>query len=318
VSVLPSVPSPVPPAAPTRGRGQVIAGIVLVALSVVIGTVATASVASRVDVGSLERNVRVEGPDRVIVPGEVRFAVVAPLDDGARAEMDVGIGVARRGGPVPACTLSTAAGEELPTERPLAETTLVDDSEGRFQVVTVAELPPGDYVARCTVAGEPTQRPDAEMTVGRTFGFGDVEELIGPIVWFLGGVGVAGLLFLVGVILLIVGLVRRSRAARPPAPGGWPPQPVAAPGPWGPTQANAPRPGPVAPPPGGPLISEPWGVPAPGAPPAPGQDARPDPSAPTPPAPPPAPPVPGAPKPGWTVPEPKSDRPTWRPPSAPG
>jgi hypothetical protein len=231
--------------------------------------VATATVASRVDVASLERTVRIDGPDQVIVPGEVRFSVIEPLDDDARAEMDVGIGIARRGGPVPVCTLATADDEEIPTQRPSSETTLLDDPDGRFEVVSVAELPPGDYVARCTVAGEPTQRTDAEMTVGRTFGFADVGEFFGPIVWFLAGVGVAGLMFLVGVILLIVGLVRGSRS------GNEPPGPTLVP------QPPVPLPPPFPPPPPVPPSS------------------------------------PGPPSAGWTVPEPKSDRPTWRPPPVP-
>jgi len=105
--------------------------------------------------------------------------------------------------------------------------------------------------------------------------------------WF-GAAALAGLLFVLGTILLIVGSVRRNRAPRPWAPGWGPPGGGQG---WGPPGAAPPGWGPPAAPPG-------WGAgPPPAAP--PGWGAGPPPAAP----------------PGWGAAPPPA--PTWAPPPGP-
>lgn len=208
------------------GRGLVIAGSVLIVLAVAGGVVGGAIALGRLDLGALERDVVVDGPAVVVVPNRISFEVQEPLDDDADAEMSVGVAVARRGGPVPTCTLSTEGGEPLGGQ-PVFDTQLIESPSSRFEVVTAARVSPGSFVAECTTPGEPSG-VDAEFTVGRVLGREDVDSMIGPVLAAL-AVGAAGALMLVlGVILLVVGIVRGRRQHPGPPWGGpgqpWPPQ----------------------------------------------------------------------------------------------
>jgi hypothetical protein len=150
------------------------------------------------------------------------------------------------------------------------------------------QLEPGDYRATCEYLGEPSQSRGGNFTVGRTFGSQDFDEFAGPLFGFLGVVALCGLLFITGIVLLIVGLIRGSRSRRqPPGPYGGQPYPQT---PYG--QAPYPQgPYPQAPYPQGPYGQPPYGqppvVPTPG--PTPGQTPEPwtgPPPGPWPPAPP--------------------------------
>jgi hypothetical protein len=150
--------------------------------------------------------------------------------------------------------------------------------------------------------------PDAPLT--GSYAVASVPSLSG-FGGLLAGVGFGGLFFLIGLVLLIVGLVQRSKwkkrsvaapggfgappmAGAPPAPGapmtpGAPPAPGAPPMPSAMPPPMAPQPPPAAPQPSIPPLG-----PDPAAPPAPPASPPPPPSGGTPPPPPPPPPAPGS------------------------
>ena len=147
---------------------------------------------------------------------------------------------------------------------------------------------PGEYTIEASTVGEPARRSGDQIAIGRPlFDGGRVAGILGPIA--LGAVS-----FLIGLIVLIITIVRRSRSRRRPAYAGYQP-PYGGGPPAGGPYYGGPPPGPAgwAPParssaPG----SSPW--PAPGAtPPSPDEPS-------TPPSPPPPAPSP------WSAPD---DRP---------
>ncbi len=194
-------------------------------------------------------------------------------------------------------TMTDPSGEPVALLVPSETVTSDYPDGGQLRLVyrfTVPEA--GDYVIAASVfpGGE-----GLELFVGRY----DLERL-GK--WVAGAAAIGGLMFVVGLVLLIVVLVRRSRAKRarlappswgPPPPGwgppgsqppppGWgppgtqPPPPPSPPGGWG-APGHTP-PSPVEPPSTG------WAPPSSSPPPPPGWNPAPpsDPSAPYPPAPP--------------------------------
>ena len=196
------------------------------------------------------------------------------------------------------------------------------DLEGRYAdytVVSTVRLAPGEYRASCAVDGEPSASSGTSFTVGRVFGVADVGEMFGPLLGLLALWGVAGLVFIVGMVLLIVGLVQRSRSKRPPPMiGQYPPGPYQ-PGPYqqGPYQQGQYPPGPHQPGPHeqgpyqpgphqqSPPADAPHGAPSTGSPPTytpPAPPAAPPPDRPEPTSPPSAPPEGGGAPSGWTVP----------------
>jgi hypothetical protein len=268
------VPSAITAPAPRRGKGLIIAGSLLLGLSILGGVIGSALTLGRVDFTAFNRDVVIQGPRSVLVPGRIAFSVDEPLPD-TEADMTVGVATTSSAFPQPACTLSTASGDAVPLSTSSFDSTLVNDVDARYTVIASARLSPGDYVAECRSPGEPSQATGAgEFTVGRTLGSEEVGAFVGPFLGFFGVLGVSGMLFVLGLILLIVGLVMRSRSGRPPTqpyggqtawgvpPGAqqpWPSQPWPA-QPWGQPPAGA------APPGGAPPMPAPWVPPAPPAP----------------------------------------------------
>jgi hypothetical protein len=211
---------------PRRGRGLVIAGTVMIAVSLLGGIIATAVAANRFDLRDLDRDVAVDGPRERLIPGEIPFRVIAPLNDDGSSEITVGIAVERLTSPRPQCSIQSAAGDPVEWGRARADDALLDD-RGDYELVGTARLGPGEYVASCVPAGADDEEVggfDANFTVGRVFGIDDFSTFIGPLVGVLAVFGVASLLFIVGLVLLIVGLVQRSRSKRAGAstPYGYP------------------------------------------------------------------------------------------------
>lgn len=216
------------PVAPRVGRGMIIAGSVLVALSIVVGAIGTAVVSRQINVDDFQRDVVVEGPDSTLVPGSLSFRVAEPLRADADAAMTVGVAVSGSTAPEPECTLERDGGEPVRLAAPAAGSELLRQTSQTYQVIGEARLEPGSYELRCEAAGEPSSDRGGNVTVGRVFGTDDAMGLVGPVVIFLVVGALAALLFVVGLILLIVGLVRASRARRGPpripmAPPGPPP-----------------------------------------------------------------------------------------------
>jgi hypothetical protein len=279
VTVLPgAVAAPVP----RRGKGLIIAGSVLLALSILGGVVGSALTLGRIDFTAFDRDVVIQGPRSVLVPGRIPFSVDEPLP-GTEADMTVGVATTSAAFPQPACTVSAASGGPVRLSTSSFDNTLVNDVDARYTVIASARLSPGDYVAECRSPGEPSAATGAgEFTVGRTLGSDEVGAFVGPFLGFFGVLGVSGMLFVLGLILLIVGLVMRSRSGRPPTVpyGGQPgwgqpgqawnqptqswgqpsPLPPAPPGPWtGPTGPPRPPTAPTGPPTGPPPAGPPTG-----------------------------------------------------------
>jgi hypothetical protein len=318
-----------------RGRGLVIAGAVLLTVSILGGILGSFLTIGQFD-GSELNDVAIDGATNPAVPGKLSFRVLEPLhSDGPVDDVRVGVAVDYSTLPVPECTMQDSDGGAITLSAPSAEEQLLSDNSGDMKILGSTLLQPGSYEAICTTAGEPSAS-DATFTVGRVFGFSDLRGAFSPVLWFLAIGLVAALMFVLGLILLIVGLVRRSKAKRaaPPAsfgpgygPSGHPPAgyPPAGYPPSGYPPAGVPPAGGYPPPsgypaPGGypaPPVAPPW--PGPHAPGPPGsQPPAPDPRT-APPAPPgytqPAPPSPAPPSPeepsapleepthsGWSVP----------------
>jgi hypothetical protein len=213
--------------APQRGRGLIIAGSVLLVLSVLGAIVGSALVGRGLDVRDLERDVAFEGPRERLVPGEIPFRVLEPLGDD-EGSGDIRVGVAVEGtGSDPECRIEDGSGETVPPANVRVDEVLLRDLPG-YDVVAVAQLEPGRYVAVCDPAGSELEGGstgfDVNFTVGRVLGFGDVQGMIGPVFGILAVIALAVVVFLVGLVLLIVGLVQSSRSRRQPQVpyGGYP------------------------------------------------------------------------------------------------
>ena len=189
---------------------------------------------------NLDRDVAVRGSAVADAPGRIDFDVLEPLD--GPASMRVGIGV-----PFDAvsadCWFETAEGTELTGLR--SNFDLFVNAQD-YDVQVAAELEPGSYTAVCDqVVIADSSSVDPTFVVGRVLGDEFVDEIFTGFGRSFLVILVAGLAGIVGLVLLIVGLVRRSSARRPPMP----PPGYGPPGAWGP--------------PGGPPQQE-WPPPPPG------------------------------------------------------
>lgn len=307
---------PQPVAAPRRGKGLIIAGSVLLAVSVLLGIVGFVIVARSFDFADLDRDVAISGSTDRLVPGDITFSVLDPLG-GGEGLMTVGIATSD---PTPGttCSITDEDGTEVSLTSPRSGEEMLDP-QGRYSdylMYGTARLEPGEYVAACTMVEEPGSAGTNSFTIGRVFGYDDISENLAGFVWGLVLWGTAALLFVIGVVLLIIGLVQRSRSKRDAAmSGGWPgtgyPQPAPypttqGPGPYGPGSYGPTGPGQTG---AGPGVYDPGGQahggygqpPAPQPmPPATWGDPQQPYAPPTPTAP--APPEPWAPPPGWTPP----------------
>ncbi len=208
-----------------------IAGAVLLAVSVLAGLGGTVFAASRFDVGQFERDVVVEGPETALLPGELRFRITEPLSTGRPADMTVGVGVSDLSVTPLECRLADGSGAAVPLRLAAAGTELLRPPPDSYTVTEQAELGPGEYVLTCGVEGEPSVGRGANFTVGRVLGTDDALGLVVPTLVFLGAIAVGVVAFLVGLVLLVVGLVRARRARSdgpppgrsPPPATGWPP-----------------------------------------------------------------------------------------------
>jgi hypothetical protein len=309
---------------------MVIAGVVLIVLSVIGGIAAFSYLVSSFGFYD-DEDVAIDGPTDRLVPGTIEFSVLEPLDAGEDGDMTVGIALSAVPTPEPTCTISDDAGDEVAMSQPRPDDELYD-WDGLYydyELVSTTRLAPGDYEASCELEGEPSSASGVSFTVGRVLGIDDFMGDMGPAFGSLGGMGLAALLFVLGLILLIIGLVQRSRSKQPPYTAGpYPgPYPGAYPGPYG-QPGQYPPPGQYGQPgqyppqdpygqhgvPGGYPPPAPYGQPGPVAPtppaapaPAPPTPAPPSPAPPTESAPPSGPPVSGPPPEdgsvgGWTVP----------------
>jgi hypothetical protein len=287
------------------GRGLVISGIVLMALSVLGVAVTVAVVGRGLDLNEFGRDVAINGQLDSDVPGQIGFRIIESLSSDEDS-MSVGVAVSSASTDID-CEIVDVRADPVPLRRGSSTDTFVSpDINSSWTVAVVAEdLEPGEYSARCEVSGEPSAAGSPQFTVGRILTTSEVFDLFGPAIGILVAIVLGGLLGLVGLILLIVGLVRRSRAKKsPPSQGhpqpgppqqGWPQQgwpQHGGPGHGGPPPGGGTQPGPWVPP-------KPWGDSPPASPPAGPPPAQPPPAQSPPAEQPPAPP-----RPPWDPPPP--------------
>ena len=217
---------------------MIVTGIVLIVVSVLGGTIGTGMLGSGLGFSQFERDVAFDGPGDRLVPGTISFSVLEPLDE-SNAAMTVGVALSDDTGTEPTCSLAHSAGDPVDLQVAAYDEQLLD-MNGRYSgydVVSIARLEPGEYELTCESATEPSASSGLSFTVGRVIGVEDVTSMLGPLAWMLVVWSVAGLAFLIGVVLLIVGLVRRSKANRPISQGPYGPggfgQPPYGPGGYG-------------------------------------------------------------------------------------
>ncbi|MFN7151516.1 MAG: hypothetical protein ACK4V6_18810, partial [Microthrixaceae bacterium] len=215
--------NPVPDAASRRGRGLVIAGMVLLLVSFLGGVIGTAVFGARADFGDLQRDVSIDGPADRLVPGRIPFEVLERLDAESGGEMTVAIAVSSTTSSQLECSFEDADGADTGWSDSAFDEALLNTRYSDYDVLGTARLGPGSYEAVCEVAGEPSESSGVSFTVGRTFGVQDATDVLGPVLGILAVVVIAGLMFVVGLVLLIVGLVQRSRARKTPPAGPYPP-----------------------------------------------------------------------------------------------
>ena len=199
------------------GRGLLVAGVVLVTVSFMVGVVGMAVAVRTVNPTRFERNVIPVGAVLAKVPGDVEFRIDEPLRAGSDADV-MSVGVATTGtGPLPVCTLTGPDGESVDLRPTVGGEIWLRNQSTQVDLVGVARLGPGRYTASCERKGDGSRSFEA----GRVVGEQDVRGLALPLLGVLGLTLLAGLLFLVGGTLAVVGLVRRSRWRREQA--GLPP-----------------------------------------------------------------------------------------------
>jgi len=250
------------PVAGQVGRKLILSGAILMGLSVLFGLVGTKLTLGQFSTAQLTREVVINGSANPKVPGKLSFEVSQPLQDTSveEASMHVGIAVEYQQLPAPVCTMTDASGAGVPLKASGSGEALMGDNSGQFTVMGSAMLAPGNYEAICNRDGEPGSSP-ASFTVGRVFGMDDLTGTFAPFLWFLAVGLFCALMFLVGLILMIVGFVKRSKAKKSGAPptAGANPDPAPLPGAYAGSAASRepPPPWPGPHPPGPPEAQQP-------------------------------------------------------------
>ena len=199
--------SPAPdPAVANRGRKAVRIGLILLAFSIVVGIFATVMLVLGFARG-------LDGPT-VAAPGTTKVH----LDAGTKAIYEEGY--SSYYGITPAdVTVTGPKGNQLTIRTVGGSQTLTINGTYYLAKAQFDADQAGDYTIEITGV-EPTR-----AMVGTL-----VTDLFKSVaVWFFLAL-FCGLLLVIGFIVLIVGLVRRSRAKRPPGGPGFPPGPYGGPG----------------------------------------------------------------------------------------
>ncbi|MEZ5143842.1 MAG: hypothetical protein R2726_15185 [Acidimicrobiales bacterium] len=251
-------PSAAPAPAQKKGKGVLI-GIILIVLSFVVfgvgigvGVVSLAGVFSEFKtVGTGTSTVQLKSGEHSIYTSSSSFLNTPDVKIKAPSGADV-----------PVSSSSSSSSYTNNSETYYATGTFDAPTDGTYTVTVSPDSFSGSSgfssSSRTTVAiGPPTSRIGAAIALGLGLLFGGI---------FLGG-----FLFLIGLIVLIVGLVRRSKAKNPPTTpyGGYggPGQPYGTPGYAAPSPGGVP--GYASPPPAPGYGTPPPGPPgSPGAPPA--------------------------------------------------
>lgn len=192
------------------GRGFIVSGAMFLALAVFGFIAAVAVWGSSVNLDDLQRDISVSGSFSSEIPGSLGFRVTEPLS-GEATEMDVAVGVDAETTKIN-CTIQDASGEEVSVRRAGINDAFIGPEKGDFVPYVVAEsLAVGDYVASCE--GEELNATD-QFSVGRVFTADDLIRELGPLFGVLAAALIGGVLSVLGVILLVVGFKRRSRAQK--------------------------------------------------------------------------------------------------------
>ena len=117
----------------------------------------------------------------------------------------------------PPCEVKDSSGADVPLESPTgSETITINDNTWYVIARSVETVPPGEYVVSC-----------ADEDTGTSYGVGPRMSILGFVGAIFGLIGSLLVFIGLGVVLLIVGAVKRRKANRPGntfpgGPGGYP------------------------------------------------------------------------------------------------
>ena len=134
--------------------------------------------------------------------------------------MTVGIALSSIVSPAPACSIEDAGGDAIDLS-PIRSGEELLDWDGKyadFELIGSTRFDAGEYRAVCEGGVESAAASGVSFTVGRILGVDDVTDQIGAILGIFGRWGSQGCSSWSGLMLLIVGLVQRSRSGRSSAP----------------------------------------------------------------------------------------------------
>lgn len=188
---------------------MVVAGSVLLLLVLLVGVLGSSLVIRRIDPVRFQRDVVVEGAASRPVPGRLTFKVVPSIRSAKDDVMTVGV-YTTGSGVLPVCTAISAEGTTVDIRPPQGGEVFVRNPGADAEIVTTARLGSGEYTVSC----EPGGRTERRFGVSRVFAVEDVRELGAPLLWFLALILLVGAGFVLGAVLLVVGLVKRSRYRR--------------------------------------------------------------------------------------------------------
>ncbi len=206
------------PPAELRGKGLIIAGSVLLIISILGFTIAMAVLAPKVDVADFERTIDTSGSPSSSIPGTVDFRILEPLS-GESVSVDVGIAFesdVSTGSE--SCVMHTASGEEIPLGRGGSFETFLDpDFDSEPPALVARSLSAGSYSVSC----DSSSTTSGTFFVARSVSADELIDLAKPLLGVVAATLISGVMFLLGLILFIVGLVKRNRSKRspPPSPG---------------------------------------------------------------------------------------------------
>ena len=197
----------------------------MVAVAVIGGALLASILGRQIDLEDLNRDVVIEGSADRLVPGTIDFEVLEPLGSSSGdGEMVVGVAIPTEAAPEPECTITaTDSSSDLSSRARSDDVLWAAGNTSTDTVLVAARLEPGTYQAECTMAGEPSAASGVSFTVGRVLRPQEVLQDFGALFGAAAVVVIAGILFLIGMVLVIVGFVLRSKSRRnpptPPYPG---------------------------------------------------------------------------------------------------
>lgn len=218
-------PQPGPGALQGRPPGSkaIKVGVVLLAISVLVGLIGSRFTLGRLDESSLTRDVVISGDRFAEVPGEIDFEVAETISERAPSRMTVAVLSPNISDWSGRCAFTDSRGRTMDSGSVVSTGGYIHPNDMQLEPVEVAELEPGTYTASCEERSDRSSAP--RFTIGRVIGPSDLTSgELSPLLWFGVVLLISGALFVTGLIVLIVGLVKRRKSRRSgmgPGPYGW-------------------------------------------------------------------------------------------------